>query len=368
MKLTINREHLATALALVKRAAAKTKSVPILQHCLLEAEGDKLKLTCSSLDFTISCQVLADIGKSGAIALPAKHLLCVVKDMAGSTVSIESEGNTSLLVSGDAEFRIPGLPEDTFPSCGFQSQEFSMWRTDLRRLITLSHFAQSEDENRYILNGTLLSRIRETVTMTATDGRTLAQSSGSTSDKAEGAGEFIIWADAIVEVRRMLGDTGKVLLSTNGRQQSFRVPVLPEKPWITDLRLIAKAVEGNYPNYQTVIPKDHPHCIVVERERLLWAVKRVSLAASDSECRVTLTVSPGFVSVEASSVNGRAREVMPAKFDGPEFSVAFNHAYLTPPLEATESPEIEVLLKDADSCAMFRDGGFLCVVMPQRIG
>lgn len=369
MKITIHREHLGTALAHVKRAAQGTTSMPILRHVLLEAEPEgRLRLTCDNLDFSLSCRVLADVREPGALALPARQLLAVVKDSSGSTVTIEDEGNLAKVVSGEAEFEIPKLDEDAFPQSGFAAAEFPMWRTDLRRMVNRVRFAQSQDENRYLLNGVFFARVGGEVTTVATDGKIIARAGGTTSEKVEGKGEFIVHAEGVEELRRLLGDSGKIMVSSTDKAVSFRVPVLPEKPWISDLRLIARRVDGNYPNYQQVLVIDHPHKANIERERLLWAVKRGALATSETMRQLRVTFRLGAVEVEAHSVNGSAKEIVPAKYDGPEVFAAFNPEYLLPPLEALEDPVVELLIKDGDSIFFIQDAGFLCGMMPQRIG
>lgn len=374
MKFKINRDHFAAGLAQVLGVVGSRASMPILSNVLIEAEGDTVSLTTTNLDLGIRCRIKADVTAGGAITLPVKKLATIVRALPQVDTVVEISGQNRVKVtSGASQFQVMGMPADQFPGLpSFADQHtFTLPQAELSAMLKKVAYAQSTDENRFILNGVYFNFAEGKLTLVATDGRRLATTSKGIGADAAQEGKLILPARTVNELQRMLADTGDVRIAFNDRQVSFRVQVASKDAALTDqIHLVSKVVEGNYPNYRQVIPKETVHRVDLEREQLLEAVQRAALMTSDKNTSVKLTVGNAKLVITASSAEyGEAQEEVAIKFDGPQVQIAFNPGYLLDPLKALADDTVHFEFKDDMSPGVIRNKEeFLCVVMPQRLG
>jgi DNA polymerase-3 subunit beta len=374
MKFKINRDHFAAGLAQVLGVVGARASMPILSNVLIEAEGDTVSLTTTNLDLGIRCRIKATVTSGGAITLPVKKLATIVRSLPAVDTVVEISGQNRVKVtSGASQFQIMGMPADQFPGLpSFADQHsFNLPQAELSSMLRKVAYAQSTDENRFILNGVYFNFAEGKLTLVATDGRRLATTGKALAADATQAGQLILPARTVNELQRMLGDAGDVRIAFNDRQVSFRVQIAKADAALTDqINLVSKVVEGNYPNYRQVIPKETVHRIDLEREQLLECVQRAALMTSDKNTSVKLTVGESKLVITASSSEyGEAQEEVAIKFDGPQVQIAFNPAYLLDPLKALTDDTVQFEFKDDMSPGVIRNKEeFLCVVMPQRLG
>ena len=265
-----------------------------------------------------------------------------------------------------------GLAADQFPALPtFADQHnFTLAQGDLSGLLKKVAYAQSTDENRYILNGVFFNFGEGKLSLVATDGRRLATAEKAMTIGEEEGGSLILPAKTVSELQRLLGDAGEVAISFNDRQVSFVTQITKNDTGLVDnIRLVSKVVEGNYPNYRQVIPKETVHRVDIERELLLECVSRAAIMTSDKSSSVKLTVGPNEIEISASSTEfGEAHEKVAVKYDGPEVKIAFNPQYLSDPLRALADDVVHFEFKDEMSPGVFKNKeDFLCVVMPQRL-
>lgn len=375
MKFKINRDHFAAGLAQVLGVVGARASMPILSNVLIEAEGDTVSLTTTNLDLGIRCRIKATVTSGGAITLPVKKLATIVRSLPQVDTTVEISGqNRVKVISGASQFQIMGMPADQFPGLpSFADQHsFNLPQAELSSMLRKVAYAQSTDENRFILNGVYFNFGEGKLTLVATDGRRLATTAKALSaEAAAGAGQLILPARTVNELQRMLGDTGDVRIAFNDRQVSFRVQIAKPDAALTDqIHLVSKVVEGNYPNYRQVIPKETVHRVDIERELLLECVQRASLMTSDKNTSVKLTVGDSKLVINASSSEyGESQEELAIVFGGPQVQIAFNPSYLLDPLKALTDDTVHFEFKDDMSPGVIRNAEeFLCVVMPQRLG
>lgn len=375
MKFKINRDHFAAGLAQVLGVVGARASMPILSNVLIEAEGDTVSLTTTNLDLGIRCRIKATVTSGGAITLPVKKLATIVRSLPQVDTTVEISGqNRVKVISGASQFQIMGMPADQFPGLpSFADQHsFNLPQAELSSMLRKVAYAQSTDENRFILNGVYFNFGEGKLTLVATDGRRLATTAKALSaEAAAGAGQLILPARTVNELQRMLGDTGDVRIAFNDRQVSFRVQIAKPDAALTDqIHLVSKVVEGNYPNYRQVIPKETVHRVDIERELLLECVQRASLMTSDKNTSVKLTVGDSKLVINASSSEyGESQEELAITFGGPQVQIAFNPSYLLDPLKALTDDTVHFEFKDDMSPGVIRNAEeFLCVVMPQRLG
>ena len=373
MKFKINRDHFSTGLAQVLNVVGSKATMPILSNVLIEAEKDTLTLTTTNLDLGIRCKIKAEIKEPGAITLPVKRLATIVRELPNLEVSVDASPNHQVkLTSGGSTFRIMGLAKDEYPPLPEFGDEhlFTLEQAELTSMLRSVAYAQSTDETRYILNGVYFNFTEGKLTLVATDGRRLALVSKELDVPADGTGSIILPAKTVSELQRMLDKGEKLKVSFNDRRAAFQINTDKDSSGLVDsIYLYSKVVEGNYPNYQQVIPKETHQRIKLEREFLLQGIHRAALVCSEKANSVKLKVSANLLEITAQSPDfGEAHESMAIGYSGPEFQVAFNPAFLIDPLKALTQDEIYFELKDEVSPGVFKTlENFICVIMPVRI-
>ena len=373
MKFKINRDHFSSGLQQVLNVVSPRATMPILGNVLIEAENDRISLTTTNLDLGIRCTIQAQVSESGAVTLPVRRLATIVKELPNLDVSVETEENYQTKVtSGGSNFKIMGIGKEEFPALPTFSRDrtFVIGQSQLSGMLRSVAYAQSSDEARYILNGVYFNFDEGKLSLVATDGRRLALISKELEFPPEQSGHIIIPGKTGSELLRLL-DVGKdVRISFNDRQVAFDVETGENAGGLVgSVNLISKIVEGNYPNYQQVIPKETHQRIKLERELFLQCVHRAALVSSDKSNTVRLKVSPNLLEITASSPDfGEAHESMAIAYEGPEIEVAFNPYFLMDPLKAHTKDEIFFELKDELSPGVFKSlDSFVCVIMPLRL-
>ncbi len=373
MKFKINRDHFFNGLSQVGNVVGTRASMPILGNVLIQAEGEVVSLTTTNLDLGIRARVKASVVSGGSITLPVKKLMSIIRALPGNETTVELSGQSKVkITSGGSVFQIMGIAADQFPVLPTFSDRhtFTLGQGDLAGLLKKVSYAQSTDENRYILNGVYFNFADEKIALVATDGRRLATAGRPITIDENAAGNLILPAKTVSEIQRLLNDSGEVKISFNDRQVAFVTQITKsDNGLIDDIYLVSKIVEGNYPNYKQVIPKEVVHRVEIERELFLECVGRAAIMTSDKSSSVKLAVENNEIEISASSTEfGEAHEKIAVKYDGPAVQIAFNPAYLSDPLRALADDAIFFEFKDEMSPGVFKNkDDFLCVVMPQRL-
>jgi len=231
----------------------------------------------------------------------------------------------------------------------------------LRDMLAQTSFAVSHDEGRYALNGVLFSIQGTGFRLVATDGHRLAVSSRSLSASA-GSGVGIVPRKAVQELSRVLSGGEEVEVALGEKQFGVRMP---------NFLLTARLIEGQFPNYEQVVPAGHPLRLVLPRAALIAALRRVSVLAEERTKPVRLSLSPGALKVSAYSPElGEAEEILAVEYAGDEVTIGFNSRYLLEALSPLEVDQVIIELKDSLSPGViksFENEGYVCVIMPMRI-
>jgi len=374
MKFKINQDHFSNGLQQVLNVVATRSTMPILSNVLIEAGEDHIALTTTNLDLGIRCRIKADVSENGSMTLPVRKLATIVRELPQSDVFIESgENNQAKITSGGSLFKIMGISADEFPPLpSFENRKvFELSQEAIVSMLKSVSYAQSTDENRYILNGVYFNFSDEKLTLVATDGRRLGLTALDIETSDENAGSLILPAKTVAELERLMGKGEKVKIAFNDRQAAFEVEIDGSGDnGLTDhLYLVSKVVEGNYPNYRQVIPKETEHRIKIERELMLECVHRAALVTSDKNNSVKLKVSKNLLEISGQSTEyGESHESMAIAYDGPEVQVAFNPQFLMEPLKALTKDEVFFEFKDELSPGLFKTlDNFICVIMPLRL-
>ena len=374
MKFKINQDHFSNGLQQVLNVVATRSTMPILSNVLIEAEQGHISLTTTNLDLGIRCRIKADVTDPGAITLPVRKLSTIIRELPVNEVFIEtSDSNQAKITSGGSLFKIMGIGADEFPPLPtFENRKvFELSQEQIVNMLKSVSYAQSTDENRYILNGVYFNFSDEKLTLVATDGRRLGLTALDLEVSEDNAGSLILPAKTVSELERLMGKGDQVKVAFNDRQAAFEIAIDEggDSGLVDHLYLVSKIVEGNYPNYRQVIPKETEYRVKIERELMLECVHRAALVTSDKSNSVKLKVSKNLLEISGkSSEYGESHESMAIAFDGPEVQVAFNPQFLMEPLKALTKDEVYFEFKDELSPGLFKTlDNFICVIMPLRL-
>lgn len=361
--------------------------MPILGNVLIEAAEGRISLTTTNLDLGIRCQVAADVSESGAITLPVRKLADIVKELPGSDVEVEaSDENQALIRSGNSKFRIMGIGREQFPPLPQfdDKRSYRLSQTELLKMLKRVSYAQSQDETRHILNGVYFDFQQGELVLAATDGRRLAVTRHNLEIPEGGEGKIILPGKTVGELLRLLDKGDSVQISFNDRQVAFFIDAAAPKPaaegekeeeaskpagLLESIYLVSKVVEGNYPNYQQVVPKEGGHQVQIDRELLEECVRRAALVTTDKNRLVRFKFNAHQLEITGASQEfGEAQETMAVEYEGEETLIAFNPDFIRDPLKALTEDKVTFEFNNDVSPGVLKIGKeFLCVVMPLRL-
>jgi len=364
MEFLISREPLLKVVQRLQPVAERKSTLPILGNILISAKANGVDFYATDLDIGYRDFTEAEIKKEGSITVPAKSLHEILRELpSGVQVRMDEEKQRLLLQAGNSKFRLPVMPPEEFPSFPNYSTENSLEISAeiLSEMIRKTIFAISPDETRYTLNGVLLQQDESEMRMVATDGHRLAMIRKKIP--AGSPRKAIIPRKALSEIRRLCEEeTGTLSLILTETHL-----VVLQKGVIFFSRLI----EGEFPDYRQVIPKECKRSLSAER-KLVWdAARRVSLLAGERTKPVRLELSPGSLWMRSQTPElGEAEEQIPVRYEGDEITIGFNGRYITEALAALDSQEVTLELNEPLTPGIlrpFQDEEYLCVIMPMRL-
>lgn len=362
MKFTIQRDALSDALSKVQSIVGSRPSIPILSNVKVLAEKGLLTLTTTELEISISATVEAQVSREGLITLPARRVASIIRELPAGEVEVElDDKNCAHIRSGPAYFKMIGMSAEDFPPLpSFEAaRSYVIDQGVFKEMLRKVAYAASVDETRYILNGSLLSFADEKLTVVATDGRRLALAEAEVEFAAETASELVVPTKTINELLRFLADEGPLKIRAADNQASFE---------FGRVLVFSKLLEGKFPNYRQVIPSRAEHRIAIERELLLSAVRRAALVTSEQSSSIRLAFTKNRIEVITSTPDiGESREKIPVKYQGDDFSIAFNPGFIIEPLKVLTQDEVFLEMTDELSPGVIKcDQPFLYVIMPLR--
>jgi len=349
----------------VQNAISSKNTLPILLNLLLEAGKDNIKVTATDLDIGISSEIKANIKAEGSITIPAKKLLDIVKELSDdSPLSVLLKKNNTVFIDcGKAHFKIVGLPKEEFPQIPElkNKETITIPQTLLKKMLSLTSFAVSRDEARYVLNGVLFIIKDQEAKMVSTDGRRLAIIKKGLDKKNGLDKKVIIPSKAAGELIKMLNDEDGLTISFSENQIFFD---------LGKTRITSRLVEGEFPSYEQVVPKECQEKIKINRNQLLAATKRASLFTNQDSLAVKMDISKNKMIVSKNApYMGEVREEVAINYGGRNVSVGFNPSYIIEALKNLNQEEIEFEIEDADKPGVLRIGDeYIYVVLPMQLG
>jgi len=368
MRLTISREKLQEGLAAVTASIPAKTTLPVLANILVETTDRGIKLSGTDLDIAVSTEVAADVESPGAVTIPAKKLSEIARELPPSPVKIAAIGEQRItLECGRSRFKLLGLPRDEFPT--FPSVKFNeSWRIksgNLQKLIAHTSFAVSTEESRPILNGVLWELRPDRMAMIATNGHRLAKMEILIDSNSGPSHDLIVPPKALEQVRRLFPAEEDLEIARGENHIGFRSPFTS---------VFSRLIEGPYPNYELVIPRDNDRSAVADKGALISALKRMSVVASDQTHRIRLSFNSGMLKFSVQTPDlGEAQDELPIRYTGDQLDIGFNASYLLEILRYIPTDEVKLTFKAPERAATLEPEGwsdsasYLCLVMPLRL-
>ncbi len=366
MKIVCQKAVLSKAVGLAQNAVSGKSTLPILGNLLFETTKEGIDILGTDLEIGLKCKAEVEVVKQGSITIPAKKLSDLIRASADQEIELSVEGGTKVnFKCGKFNSSIMGLSKEDFPNLPEVKNEkvVEIKDNDLMEMIKKVVFSVSNDETRRILNGALLSVDGKEVKMVSTDGHRLS----FIRKEIDGGKEkhsVILPTKALNEILKILdGGEEKVQLSfSEGHLFVHKGSTV----------LVTRLIEGQFPNYDQVIPKKHETSFVADTDALHKATYRVSLLASDRSSSVRYSLKKDSLVISSTTPDvGEAEEELEVGYSGPEMTIAYNPKFLIDAFKALDAPKLEMLLSSPLNPGVIvghegrRD--YQCVVMPMRV-
>lgn len=366
MKFKINKTEFLEALSTTQGVVEKKNVMPILANILIETHTNKslIKLSATDLEVAVHVYAPALVEEEGSITVSAKSLHDIIREAASEEIQISSGDNDRVQISANqSEYKVLGLPAKEFPSLPEIKGDFTkISSSDLLEIFDRVGFAMSTDETRYHLNGVLIEKSGDETAFVATDGHRLAFTKRSLQIKNMQQDKVILPRKGVNELKKLMHSEKGFELCVSDRHIFAKT----EKQ-----TLYIRLIDGNFPDYNRVIPQGNPLQIDLPREELVGALKRVSLLANDRSKGVAFYFCNNSLSVSSSNPElGEAREDIDLDYKGQTLNIGFNAKYFLDVLSAMNDEKITVAFKDELSPCLItsqKDPEFKSVIMPMRM-
>ena len=366
MRFTITREKLQEGLAAVTPAVPGKTTLPVLANLLIQTTDKGIRISGTDLDIAVSTEVTADVEGAGAITIPARKLSEIARELPPAPVKISAAGDQRItLECGRSKFKLLGLPKSEFPS--FPAVQFEkavrIPSGELQKLISHTAFAASTEESRPILNGVLWELRPELMRMVATNGHRLAKMEVLVTGGQKA--DLIIPPKALEQIRRLFAAEEELEVAQGENHLGFRSPFTS---------VFTRLIEGPYPGYEQVIPKDNDKYAILDRVAFTSALKRMSVVASDQTHRIRLSFNAGMLKFSVSTPDlGEAQDELSIRYDGDPLDIGFNAAYLLEILRYMPTDEVRMTFRAPERASTLEPEGwsdpskYLCLLMPLRL-
>jgi DNA polymerase-3 subunit beta len=368
MEFRIAADELKKALHRAQGIVERKATMPILSNVLITASKSGVTVTAFDLDIGIVSEHQAEVTKPGAVTVSAKTLFDIVSLIPDAHLTVKKlPNNYAELTSGAAHYKIVGMAPEEFPKLPKEEAGHAVKLTGsaILEMIKKTSYAISNDETRYILNGVFFEpREGGKVRMVATDGHRLALV------ERELAGDFKLKSGVIIprkglfELKRLLDEAPEAECQLGFAENS----AVFKKP---GLSMVMRLIDGQFPEYQRVIPREGEKQVMVKRSQFFDALKRIALLSADKSSAVKLSLSENLLRITANNPElGEAKDDLEVAYRGPSLTIGFNARYILDVLSAIETDEVTLELGDEHSPGVLHgpgDRSYTAVVMPMRV-
>jgi DNA polymerase-3 subunit beta len=365
MKFSVPKEIFLDELQLLQGIVEKRNTMPILANILLNVSEKEVELTGTDLEVGLKTHFAAEIHKQGAITVNGKKIFEIVKSLPeGQGVTVELKGETIEITAGESEFKVLCMQKEDYPQVPEAKFEkkIKLPLKDVKAMIDRVIYAITQ-EQRYYLNGALLSLKNKNMELVSTDGHRLSYTSKAEEGvRVEKELSVIVAKKTLNELRKFEDDEVEFDLDENNL--FFKVGART---------LISRIIESKFPNYQAVIPKDNPNILSLSREDLAGAIRRVSLLSAERSKGIKFYLEKNRMKLFSSNPEiGEARDKLDVEYKGQELEIGFNSQYLLDFLTAVTSDRVTFEIKDENSAVLLKPEGEeelknIYVLMPMKI-
>ena len=356
------------ALQSVAGIVERRHTLPVLANVLLRKNGPAIEFTTSDLE--IQVRTNAELGGDAggfATTVGARKLIDILRALpSDQLITLTAAQNKLTLQGGKSRFTLQTLPADDFPLVNEAvdfGAAFAVPQKTLRLLINQVHFAMAVHDIRYYLNGILFIAEGKTLTLVATDGHRLALAQSSFETEVPNKQEVILPRKTVLELQRLLSDEEtpiEMRFAANQARFNF-----------SGMEFVTKLVEGKFPDYNRVIPKNHKNALVLGRAPLLACLQRAAILTSEKFKGVRVNLEPGLLRIASSNAEQEeAKEELEVDYNGDTIEIGFNVTYLIDVLANVSQEMVKLELQDTNASVLItvpEQSGFKYVVMPMRI-
>ena len=363
MKFQCTKSDILSGIQQAQNIVGQRTTLMILSNLLVEAKGSELIFTATDLEIGLLSTCKVDVLEEGKTTLPAKKFFDIVRNLPDKPISIEiDENNVANIKCDKSSYKVYGLPADDFPQLPdfSDADSFEFNQSILKKIIHQTSYSISRDESRYVLNGIYMIFNSTEIMGVSTDGRRLSLSKHGGMSFKDMKIDFIIPSKTVNELMKILSDDGVVKVYPKGNQVCFDMG---------QTTLITKLIEGNFPEYQAVIPEKSLYKVIFTKDDFSLAIHRVALFTSEKYNSIKLAFSGTRCVISANSPNvGEARDEIEVEYKGPDLQIAFNPAYLQDILKCLQGNQVTLEVTDSLKPGVVRENNeFLAVIMPMRL-
>lgn len=368
MQFEVTKQILLKALSNVNGAVEKKNTIPVLQNIKIDAAAGKVVLSATDMDILVTSNFEAQLQKDGSTTVPAQMFYDIVRKIPDAVAINVTQDSANILQikAGKSKYNLPCIDSSEFPALaeGELSQDVEIDAEKLAKMVDKTRFAISSDETRYYLNGLFFQSIKKDdhheLRTVATDGHRLAMSFLIDNELKENFG-VILPKKSVNEIRRIIDGASKIKVALS--RAKIRVST-------NQTTIISKLIDGEFPDYDKVLPKNNTQIATINKKALFDCVDRVSTVASDKHRSVKMTLENNKITLQINAQDGSfAHEELEAQYDGAKVEIGFNSRYLLDVIGQIDKEELLMKFKDGNSPALVEAADFNAsyVIMPVRI-
>jgi DNA polymerase-3 subunit beta len=377
MELVVRKNDLLRELQLFQGIVERKNTIPILANVLMEAKGNQVSFLATDLEVGLRSKCAATVTKAGSLTLPAKKFYEIVKSLPDTDIRIAEDKGGVKIAADRFDSRMQTLPREDFPTLpeAGGTPTAALERNAVKEMVAKTQFAITGEDTRYFLNGALFLQRPDSMGLVSTDGHRLAhisvareEAKGKAAKSADPAADeqrVILPRKTLLELGRLLAEGEGDVLYERGENHLFFT--------LGDRLLISRMIDGQFPAFERVIPKNNDKHVEFDRDRLTAAVKRVALLSNERSRAVKVQIDKGKVEIASSSPEfGEAKEILMVDYAGAPVTICFNAQYVLDFLGVVETDTVSLDFKDEMSQAVLKPVGaegyeYTYVIMPMRI-
>lgn len=368
MKFSLPKSRLFSYLQHILQVVPTKSTLPILTNILIEALENKIKISATDLDISITASVEANVMKKGSASIPARILFDIIKELPESDISFEASSQRVEIKIPNGSYKIASVAPDEFPKLPAVNtkKEIKISATDFAKMVTKTTFACSDDETRPALNGVLWQTKGDKMMMVATDGHRLARMAVE-NKKLKGLYDDVIIPPKVLNlIPKFVGESNKEVGIIFGDNNIIFN--------LDDIILTSRLIDGPYPNFEQVIPTESDKKMTVTKDDLSRAVKRVSILSNALTHQVKFALKGGNLTLSTTNadVGGEGKEILECDYNGDVIELGYNANYINDILTKMDGEEVIFELSSSVSAGIvytpkMPKEDFLCLIMPLRL-